>query len=153
MTCVWTPLVYHCCVLLHLTYWSVLFWFEVVETICLSSFKSYSAPEMPLPLTPPSPAYSRRSSPGAHVTLIVTPFICTRSEAAEQVDKWAFCCVQAHTHRGVVALSWKWEGGVISSFLWATGCFAWIQEFRTTSPQWEGWLEGSAEITSGDESE
>lgn len=45
------------------------------------------------------------------------------------------------------------RGAVISSFLWATGCFAWIQEFRTTSPQWEGWLEGSAEITSGDESE
>lgn len=73
----------------------------------MSSFKSYSVPEMPLPLTPPSPAYSRRSSPGARVTLIVTPFI---SEAAKQVDKWAFAACR-RTHRGVLALTWKWEGG------------------------------------------
>lgn len=36
------------------------------------------------PSSSSAPAYSRHPSPGA----IVTPFICTRSGAAKQVDKW-----------------------------------------------------------------
>lgn len=136
--CIWTSLVYHYCVLLHLTYWSVPFliwscWNHLFFLFWIL-FCAWNA----APSDSSVPAYSRHSSLGAHVTLIVTPFICTRSGAAKQVDKWALLRAGAHTEGCWLFHGNGGGGGVISSFLWAAGCFAWIQEFRTTSTQWEG---------------
>lgn len=62
------------------------------------------------------------------------------------------CCVQAHTLRGV-GFFIEMGGGLIYSFIWAVGCFAWIQKSRTTSTQWKGEPRYSAELTIGDYSE
>lgn len=96
--------------LLHLTYWSVLFCLWVVEAICFSSFESFLVQLPPLPRSLLSPD----THPQALSSLWSSHHLSALAQGPPSRLISGLCCVQAHTSKGC----WLFHGnGVVLSIL------------------------------------